>query len=288
MNGTLPDISRLPPLSDRYFLKAVKDLDYTPKTSTKLSTICSKGRSLFQSNFKTQTVPAKVCDEEAVQHKALHFLFGVLKLRGVPEAECCHPLWGDYKRALDSSTMLGIALKATFLTNMLHGPFLSGAGFEDFKACAHDLMEKCSDTYLAECSDDICFDLGLPGGSYTITREDWLESDIVRKRTPFVFWLHRPIFLFFLFFFTPSRSYAPALPKAKGKAWFGVMQSFTALQRGWTIYRETLRHALDLEATRCFHLFSFTELLSFSPSFYSISVGSAHSIRLLGTRCPTK
>ena len=95
-------------------------------------------------------------------------------------------------------------------------------------------------------------------------------------------------FLFFLFFFTPSRSYAPALPKAKGKAWFGVMQSFTALQRGWTIYRETLRHALDLEATRCFHLFSFTELLSFSPSFYSISVGSAHSIRLLGTRCPTK
>ena len=35
-----------------------------------------------------------------------------MMLRGLPIAECCHPLWGDFRRSLGKASLTGTLLKA--------------------------------------------------------------------------------------------------------------------------------------------------------------------------------
>ena len=38
------------------------------------------------------------------------------------------------------------------------------------------------------------------------------------------------------------------IPKARGKAWFGIAESFTQLERSWSILSETVRHIKTLQS----------------------------------------
>ena len=129
---------------------------------------------------------SKVADEEAVQFRTLNLMYGPLKIRGFPQPESCHPKWGDFGRAVESSSLNGALMKGTVLCSYGHGHYESGTGFVSIKAAAEDLMEVCSDNFLQDASERLSFDRGIEQD--TLTPDDWLNSDAVQKRTPYVFW----------------------------------------------------------------------------------------------------
>ena len=65
----------------------------------------------------------QVADEEAVQFRALNLLFGPLNVRGFPEPEAAHAMWGDFLRAVTAAGLNGAAMKASIICNHAHGPF---------------------------------------------------------------------------------------------------------------------------------------------------------------------
>ena len=129
----------------------------------------------------------EVSDEENVQTRALNFIIGVLHCRGAVEPECLHPTWGDFKRAVAATRNLqAVSLKATYLANYGAGPFLTGRGRVDLATAAASLMEQCSDEQLREWAEHVQFDRS--DNTFELaefTRADFLESDIVQRRTPF-------------------------------------------------------------------------------------------------------
>ena len=71
----------------------------------------------------------KLCgDEESVPLRALHFLVGVLQCRAMAEPESRHSTWNDYKRAVSAAGLQHVNIKATYIGNYGHCPFLAGRG----------------------------------------------------------------------------------------------------------------------------------------------------------------
>ena len=100
-------------------------------------------------------------DEEAVQFRALNFIAGPLSVRAVPEPECLHPVWGDFKRACKDSGLYPALLKATYICNFGFGPYLSGTGQVELKTAGEKLLARCSDAFLSELVELIAWDRGL-------------------------------------------------------------------------------------------------------------------------------
>ena len=102
----------------------------------------------------------------------------------------------------------------------------TNAGLADW---ASDFMNrKCTDVeYMAHMNELIMKDRGLTD-FIGITPEEWIA--ICEKR----------------------------LPKARGKAWFGICDSFSQLDRNWTVLSETVAHIETLQRllqATCFCLF---------------------------------
>ena len=79
----------------------------------------------------------KVADEEAVQIKALNYLWSTkyVGLRGLTEPEAGHPRWNGFNRSVDRAGLRGAILKASTMCQRKHGPFHSGANRENEKEC---------------------------------------------------------------------------------------------------------------------------------------------------------
>ena len=123
-----------------------------------------------------------ISDEESSQFRALNLLFGVMKVRGMPLPEACHPTWNDASRALQSSGLKPAILKGTLLANHYRGPFKSGRfGFE-LATAARKLMLTCSDSYLENISMGFAYDIGDPRA--VLTREAFLNSPGIATRLP--------------------------------------------------------------------------------------------------------
>ena len=111
-----------------------------------------------------------------------------------------------------------MAFQAMFLCNLGHGPWSSGSDFVNLQAAAEHLMSVVDDTWLQEVSARIAFDRGEP--EFTITREEWLDSHAVARRTPF----------------------------AKLKGWFAIRHSFGKLDADWSILEESINHFVSSPA----------------------------------------
>lgn len=157
-------------------------------------------------------------DEEACGFKAMNFLAGPCGLRVYPEPEGSHPQWNDFLRAITEAQLKPTLLKATLLCNWTRGPFGSGTNQCRLADSASDLMSrKGTDVdYMAHMNELIMKDRGLTE-FHGITPEEWIK--ICEKR----------------------------IPKARGKAWFGICDSFSQLDRNWTILSETVTHIATLQ-----------------------------------------
>ena len=79
----------------------------------------------------------KLCgDEESVQFRALNFVVGVLQCRAMAEPESLHSTWNDYKRAVSAAGLQHVNIKATYICNYGHGPFLTGRGAVELASAA--------------------------------------------------------------------------------------------------------------------------------------------------------
>ena len=157
-------------------------------------------------------------DEEACGFKAMNFLAGPCGLRVYPEPEGSHPQWNDFLRAITEAQLKPTLLKATLLCNWTRGPFGSGTNQCRLADAASDFMSrKGTDVdYMAHMNELIMKDRGLTE-FHGITPEEWIN--ICEKR----------------------------IPKARGKAWFGICDSFSQLDRNWTILSETVTHIATLQ-----------------------------------------
>lgn len=157
-------------------------------------------------------------DEEAAGFKTMNFLAGPCGLRVYPEPEGSHPQWNDFLRALNEAALKPALLKGTLLCNWTRGPFGSGAHQCRLADAALDLMEKKGDDpqYMGVMSEQIMRDRCLqePPG---ISKDEWIS--ICEHR----------------------------IPKARGKAWFGIRDSFSILDTNWTVLSETVEHIATLE-----------------------------------------
>ena len=155
-----------------------------------------------------------IADEEAVQFRTLNLLYSIFQLRGCPKPEGCHGLWNSFKRAVSSSELMGTSLKCTFLCNLGHGAWMSGADFVNIQEAAEHLMSCIDSDWLSEVGDRVAFDRDDDQGGAPFTQEQFLSSNAVQKRTPF----------------------------AKQKSWFGILESFGSLDFDWTVFEECISH----------------------------------------------
>lgn len=91
-------------------------------------------------------------DEEKCQFRALNLIYGVLGIRGLPQADYSHRAWNDCSLALSRSGIKPAVLKGTMLCNYYSGPYKSGKFGFDLQSVARKLLLTCSDEYLAELS----------------------------------------------------------------------------------------------------------------------------------------
>ena len=140
--------------------------------------------------FKDRFFLKLVGDEESCQFRALNFIIGVLGARGVAMPECCHPTWGDAKRAIKAAGLSPMLVKLTFLANFGHGPYLSGTSNVTLKTAAKALMERATPQFFEDLLAQIAFDREDPDIELRgFSESDWLESPIIAKSTPFATWL---------------------------------------------------------------------------------------------------
>ena len=129
----------------------------------------------------------QVADEEARQWRAFNLMYGVLRLRGLPVADVCHPLWNDFMRAVKSANLLGTLLKCTHCTNYGHGPWLAGKRFLTIQMAATRLCRLADEdhSYWENLSERVFWDRGYPSGSEKLTHLDVLASRAISKRLPY-------------------------------------------------------------------------------------------------------
>lgn len=165
---------------------------------------------------------AKSChDEEAAGFKMMNFLAGPCQLRCYPEPEGSHPQWNDYLRSVDQAGLKPVLLKATLLCNWTRGPFSKGTHQTRLSDAATDLMNRKGhdDEFMNVLTEMTAVDRGFsPDSDFRLTPDEWLR--VCSKR----------------------------IPKARGKAWFGIAESFSQLERSWSILSETVRHIKTLHA----------------------------------------
>ncbi|CAE7614243.1 unnamed protein product, partial [Symbiodinium sp. CCMP2592] len=161
-----------------------------------------------------------VSDEEAVQIRSMNLLCA-LGLRGFPLSECCHPMWNDYLRAVNQSSLKLSTLKLTLLVNSGRGPYHSGKNQFNIEKATADLLSKVSDGYLESLAEAVWRDGGCVGRCPTsVSPEAWMQARGIRTR----------------------------LKEAKNKSWFGVRECFRTLDSSWTYLAESASHAQKLLA----------------------------------------
>ncbi|CAE7944054.1 unnamed protein product [Symbiodinium sp. KB8] len=126
-----------------------------------------------------------------------------------------HPLWNDFRRSLRHVSMLGVLLKATAAINHGAGPYRSGTRRITLRQAAKELMEKADEPYMEALTERVLFDRGWAVGNDILSKQEFLASDAVTRR----------------------------LPYAKNKAWFGVIDCMSKLDKDWTILEETIAMA---------------------------------------------
>jgi hypothetical protein len=96
-----------------------------------------------------------------------------LNICGTPEA--CHPMWGDFRRALRLSGLQEAMLKGSAAVNFLHGPFLSGRKGEAITEAMAHLQDTANTDYFHERQENIAFDKGVPHDSDLVPNslDDW-------------------------------------------------------------------------------------------------------------------
>ena len=168
--------------------------------------------------WDTRPCLKSVHDEEATGFKAINFLAGPCGLRVFAEPEGSHPCWNDWLRAVGEAKLKAILLKATLQCNWTRGPFASGTHQLRLADSAADLMQRQGDSeeYMSQMAELVALDKCMPNPE-PISKEDWIS--VCQKR----------------------------IPKARGKAWFGICDSFGMLDRGWTILSESVAHIQTLE-----------------------------------------
>ena len=126
-------------------------------------------------------------DEESVQFRGLNFICGVLSARAVPEPECCHPAWNDWKRAAKAASLYGAVLKTTYVSNFGHGPYVSGTSRIEIQAAAEALLNESGADFFQDLADDVAWDRDKSSIETSgLSREEFLESRVITRRTPFV------------------------------------------------------------------------------------------------------
>ncbi|CAE7028675.1 unnamed protein product [Symbiodinium natans] len=156
----------------------------------------------------------EVADEESRQWRAFNLIYSTLHGRGLAVAELCHPLWNDFKRSLGKARMMSTLLKATHTVNHGAGPWRSGKRRLGIHAAAKRLMDlaEYAPEYMANLTERVNWDRGWQGGGGPLTREEVLKSRAAKRR----------------------------LPYAKNKSWFGILDSFAALDYDWSILEDVL------------------------------------------------
>ena len=159
-------------------------------------------------------------DEEAAGFKMMNFLAGPCALRAFAEPEGSHPQWNDYLRSIDEAGLKQVLLKGTLPCNWTQGPFRSGTHHTRLVDAAKDLMNRKGDdpAYMKSMAELTAYDrLLVDPDQYVLTPDEWLE--VCGKR----------------------------IPKARGKAWFGISDSFAQLERNWNILSSTVGHIKTLQ-----------------------------------------
>ena len=174
----------LPPLSARCQLRIAK-----PSVALRTGYV-EKGSKLNRQDFTQHLKPPsqpKVADEETTQWRGFNLLYSVLKVRGFPSAELCHPLWNDYKRSVSKSGLLGCMLKCTATCNYGHGPWQAGDRFVALEKAGARLMRRATPEFMQDLSERVSFDRRIKDETYIMTEEEFLSSRTICRRTPFVF-----------------------------------------------------------------------------------------------------
>lgn len=91
-------------------------------------------------------------DEERCQFRALNLLFGVLKIRGLPQSDYSHRAWNDVSLCLTRAGLKPAILKGTLLCSHYRGPYQSGKFGWDLQSVSRKLMLTCSDSFLDSLS----------------------------------------------------------------------------------------------------------------------------------------
>ena len=93
-----------------------------------------------------------VTDEEKCQFRALNLIYGVLRIRGMPQSDYAHRSWNDCSLALQKCGLKPAVLKGTLMCNFYKGHYKSGKWGHDLQSAARKLVLSCSDDYLEELS----------------------------------------------------------------------------------------------------------------------------------------
>lgn len=120
--------------------------------------------------------PAEVCDEEAVGWRSINLCFDAMSLLGMATPELAHPMWNDFKRALNDAKLQGTLMKLTLLTNHGRGPWCSGRNGFNITEAAEHLMSNCSDEYIESLLPQIAFDLGCDTDDFIFERDEWMAT----------------------------------------------------------------------------------------------------------------
>ena len=99
-----------------------------------------------------------------------------------------HPLWNDFRRSLRHVSMLGVLLKATAAINHGAGPYRSGTRRITLRQAAKELMEKADEPYMEALTERVLFDRGWAVGNDILSKQEFLASDAVTRRLPYVAW----------------------------------------------------------------------------------------------------
>lgn len=156
-------------------------------------------------------------DEEAVGFRMVNFLAGPCGLRCYAEPESSHPCWNDFLNAINDAGLKPMLLKGTLLCNWTRGPFGSGVHQTRLSDAALDLMNRKGDDpeFMSQFSELTAADRCVL--QCDLTPDEWVQ--VCEKR----------------------------IAKARGKAWFGIAESFAQLERNWSILSETVSHIQTLQ-----------------------------------------
>ena len=184
-------------------------------------------------------------------------------LRVCPIPDSAHPKWNDFGRAIDASDLRLSLLKGTCIVNHGRGPWGTHRfSYEAQEAAASLLHQKGSD-FFEDLIPRIEYDTGI-----SFTQDDdavssvtclWAEGVGRRLKeeaclNDFRVWVWVPCWVGSGLLVNlgtgvvQNRCCPTVTPKAKNKAWFGIEQSFRALDHVWTILEETAMHAQGLLA----------------------------------------